>query len=536
MRKIIVALLLILDSAFLFGQNPLVKQWDHRFGGIAEDGITCMQQTADGGFILAGSSHSGIGGDKTQSMNGVYDYWIVKTDSLGNKEWDKDFGGSNSDYLTSLHQTSDGGYILGGASTSGNNGDKSQPNHDITEATNDYWIIKIDALGNKQWDKTFGGVDDDELTTVLQTTDGGYVISGHSLSGVGGDKTQPNQGGNDYWIIKTDSLGTKLWDKNFGGAAYDYLNTIQQTTDGGYILGGYSNSGISGDKTFPNWDLTGNTSDYWIVKINATGNFQWDKVIGGTNGDALISLKQTNDGGYILAGNSVSGIGGNKSQSVWGGWDFWIVKTDNLGIVQWNKDYGGTLGEELFNISQTNDGGYLISGDSYSPIGGNKTENNLGIEQIWTIKTDPSGNKEWDKTVFTNGHDETGLAIQTTDGCYAMATLTAGGIAGHKTQPAWSNSYDYWLVKFCDSTLTTSINQIETNQYPFTVYPNPVTTALNVRVNNNQHIVITNLLGEVMMQKNVEPINGNLVLDVSTLTTGIYFIKAGNAVQKFIKE
>jgi len=445
MKKFLFALLFI--SNFSLGQNPLVKQWDYRFGGMQGDYLTSMRQTKDGGYILGGYSYSGVGGDKTQTVWGSDDYWIVKTDSLGNKLWDQGYGGTGDDQLYYLQQTTDGGYILGGYSFSGIGGDKSEANW----GGNDYWIVKTDSLGVMQWDKDFGGTDYDYLSSVQQTADGGYILGGLSASGISGNKTLANWGYFDYWIVKIDSLGNVQWDRDFGGTDDDELYSLQQTADNGYILGGYSISVISGDKT----ELGCGNGDYWVVKTDSLGVKQWDKDFGGGDIDALYSLLQTADGGYILAGSSSSSANCDKTQGTWGDLDYWIVKTDSFGNKLWDKDFGATADEELSNISQTADGGYLLSGDSYSTIGGDKTEDNLGLEQTWVVKTDSLGNKQWDKTLRTNGHDETASAIQINDSCYAIGNLTDGAIGGDKTQDAWSNSRDYWLIKFCDTTSTT---------------------------------------------------------------------------------
>ena len=440
--------LILFISAFntnVFAQNPLVKQWDKRLGGTSNDELHSLQQTTDGGYILGGHSQSGMSGDKTQpSWGNSFDYWIVKIDSLGLKQWDKRFGGTDDDLLTSLQQTSDGGYILGGYSESGISGDKTQPSW----GGYDYWILKIDSLGVKQWDKRFGGTDADELYSLKQTTDGGFILGGFSASGISGNKSQPSWGYEDYWIVKINQFGIKQWDKRFGGTFLDYLYSLQQTTDGGYILGGYTYSNVNGDKTQTSWG----SSDYWIVKIDSLGIKQWDKRFGGIVWERLFSLQKTSDGGYILAGFSGSGISGDKTQPSWGKYDYWIVKIDSVGNKQWDKRFGGTDDDEGTGyISQTMDGGFLLSGDSYSPISGDKTESNLGFEQTWVVKTDSLGNKQWDKTVFTTGHDEQGLAIQTKDGCYIMANMTGSGIGGDKTQASQGGS-DYWITKFCDST------------------------------------------------------------------------------------
>ena len=426
---------------FVFPQNPLVKMWDYRYGGTGGDNVLSIIQTTDNGYLLGGVSTSDISGDKTQNSRGSSDYWIVKLDSLGLMQWDKDFGGFDGEMLYAVQQTSDGGYILGGHSSSGIGGDKTQ---NVWGAT-DFWIVKIDSLGNKLWDKNYGGLGAETFTSLDQTDDGGYILGGWSDSDIGGDKTQDTWGnGYDYWIVRIDSVGNKLWDKDFGGTEFDILYSLQQTSDKGYILGGYSESGISGDKTQANQGI----EDYWIVKTDSMGNKLWDKDFGGSEYDDLFALQQTTDGGYILGGTSASGISGDKTENTWGSTDFWIVKIDSLGTKQWDKDIGGLNGEELFAIYQTPDDGYILSGDSYSQISGDKTESNLGLEQTWAVKTDSSGNVLWDKTVFTVAHDEYGIAIPTNDGCYVMTNWGDGGIGGYKSQPSWG-FWDYWVIKFC---------------------------------------------------------------------------------------
>lgn len=183
-----------------------VKQWDHRYGGIDGDYVIAFERTSDDGFILAGKTASDSTGNKTTHIfgNGAFDYWIIKLNSFGILQWEKDFRGSGNDPLWSLGLTADGGFIIGGTSDSPIGGDKSQSSRGGT----DYWIIKLDSLGNKIWDKTFGGTDDEDLHSVIQTSDGGFLIGGDSRSRISGDKSEAKFGINDYWIVKTDSAGT----------------------------------------------------------------------------------------------------------------------------------------------------------------------------------------------------------------------------------------------------------------------------------------------------------------------------------------
>jgi len=197
MKRCLLPLLYICLAQTLWSQAPLVKMWDKRFGGTEDDELRSFQQPTDGGYILGGSSESGVGGDKTQSSYAVYDYWVVKIDSFGNKQWDKSFGGTDNDHLSSLIQTIDQGYILGNWSYSGISGDKTQ----VSWGSSDYWIIKIDSLGNKEWDKDFGGTSTEEyFENINQTPDGGYLLSGMSYSTAGGDKSEKNLGISKYGL------------------------------------------------------------------------------------------------------------------------------------------------------------------------------------------------------------------------------------------------------------------------------------------------------------------------------------------------
>lgn len=424
-----------------YAQAPEII-WQNTLGGDNSDDLRSFIQTADGGFLFGGTSDSGLSGDKTEVSMGINDYWIVKTDASGNIEWDNTIGGSSEDILTCIIQTSDGGFMLGGRSLSDISGDKTTANN----GSFDYWIVKTDSSGNVEWDKTIGGSVTDYLSSIIQTADGGYLLGGLSSSGIGGDKNEVNLGIYDYWIVKVNSSGSIMWQNTIGGSGFESLCNVLQTADGGYLIGGHSTSGISGDKT----EASLGFDDYWIVKLHSSGIVQWDNTIGGTSYEYLSRVIQTADGGFMLGGWSISGISGDKTEAGLGSYDYWIVKTDASGNVLWDNTIGGSGSERLYDIIQTSDGGFLIGGSSLSSISGDKTEDNLGNYDFWAVKTDASGSIDWQKTIGGNDDDWLYSIIQLPDDDFLLGGTSESGISGDKTE-ALMGYDDYWIVKLGDA-------------------------------------------------------------------------------------
>jgi hypothetical protein len=359
--------------------------WNKLIGGNMDDWANCIRQTTDGGYILAGYSYSSANGNVTGTNHGGIDAWIVKLDASGNIIWNKLLGGLNNDVLGNINQTSDGGYIVAGYSLSSANGDVTGVNHGV--GTADYWILKLDASGNIVWNKLIGGNGDDVAQEVWQTNDGGYIVVGNSNSSASGNVTGTTHGSADSWIVKLDATGNIIWNRLYGANGSDNLIAIRQTIDGGYIAGGWSYSSANGDVTGVNHGQ----SDYWIVKLDATGNIIWNKLYGGTQLDRLNSMEQTLDGGYILAGSTYSPADGDVPATSHGGYESWILKLDAMGSISWNKLYGGSDQDFPNSIQQTSDGGYIVAGSSSSSYNGDVTSVNHGISDFWIIKLDRNG-------------------------------------------------------------------------------------------------------------------------------------------------
>ncbi|WPO83395.1 T9SS C-terminal target domain-containing protein [Chryseobacterium sp. JJR-5R] len=296
----------------------------------------------------------------------------------------------------------------------------------------DCLVLKFNSSGILQWQKTLGGTSSDRANSILQTSDGGYIIAGDTQSNNG--DASGNHGGYDCWIIKLDSTGNIQWQKMLGGTNDEYTNSIIQTTDGGYAIAGYTRSDdgdVSGRK---------GSYDFWIVKLNSTGLLQWQKTLGGTSDDRATSIIQTADGGYAVVGSITSNDG--DVSGFHGGVDGWIVKLTGTGTLQWQKALGGTLGENINSIIRTNDGGYAVAGFARSNDG--DASGNHGYDDFWVIKLTNTGTIQWQKQLGGTVLDRANAIIQTSDSGYLVAGYTRsnnGDIFGnHGTD-------DFWVVK-----------------------------------------------------------------------------------------
>lgn len=507
--------LFLFNSAIFFsvqGQVPPSIQWQNTIGGSMGENLYSIQQTSDGGYFLAGTSGSGISGDKTDSLRGgLGDYWVLKIDASGFIQWQKTFGGVGFDALYFADQTFDGGYIIGGNSYSDISGEKS----DSSRGGSDYWILKIDSVGNIQWQKTFGGFGSDVLYTAEQTLDGGYILGGTSGSDISGEKSENSRGIFDFWIIKTDSIGNIQWQKTIGGNDMDNLYSLSQTSDLGYILAGSSLSNISGEKS----ENCRGTLDFWIVKTNSLGIIQWQKTLGGTSSEIPNSVVQTIDGGFIIGGDSYSNISGDKTENSRGEDDFWLIKLDSVGSLVWQKTIGGNLSEWITSVIQTIDGGYLAGGPSASGISGEKTDFCRGIDDYWVVKLDTTGMIQWQKTLGGADYDELISLKATNDGGFILGGYSGSNAQFEKSENS-QGQFDYWVIKL-DSPVGISENNIASEMI---IFPNPAKDELTITLSQfqNGQLEVYNSIGEkVYTQK----ISANNKLQIGNWCEGIYFVK-----------
>lgn len=518
--------MLVLTTRLLFSQEIL---WEKSYGGKNSEYLFDAIPTPDYGFILAGSSISGKGGSKSDESKGNYDYWVWKMTEKGDLEWQKSFGGTADDHLQSIRLTNDGGFILAGISNSPKDGDKKED----SKGESDFWIIKLDAKGGELWQRTIGGNGLENLYSIASTSDGGYIIGGTSSSEItpvpedGKEdefrKTVANYGNLDYWVIKLNASGNITWQKTYGGSYADELRSIEPTKDGGYIIGGYSNSPMSGNKTEDNFG----EGDYWILKLDASGNITWQKTIGGDQDDNLFVLTQTFDGGFIAGGSSNSGAMNCKTKGNGKGTDFWILKFDENGAVTWQETYDYGKLDVLTSIVENQDGTLLIGGYAQSEASYSKgilgklakASDKEGINDYIALKISSKGEELWTQTVGSRGDEVLRKLVETRDGGYVLAGTSNGGASRDKNSVQGGN--DFWVVKLKDK------DKKEETRINLEAIPNPAITYSNVIVNYEYKkgtATLYDLNGRILQTYSIHG-ERTIPVDLSGLPRAIYVVE-----------
>ncbi len=383
-------LFVLLSLSLVVSVEADLTMWTQTYGGTNDDQAYSLLETSDGGYAIGGYARSFGAGRQ--------DFWLVKTDAFGYMEWNQTYGGTDNDIAYSLVGSSDGGYAIAGETRS------------FGAQEDDCWLVKTDGSGNVEWNQTYGGTGDDVARSLVETSDGGYAI--------GGSTSSFGAGGMDFWLIKTDVVGDVEWNKTYGGIGDDVVRSLVKTSDEGYALAGYTYSFGSGNE------------DFWLIKTDKYGNMEWNQTYGGGSHDIARSLIETSDGGYALTGFTQS-FGTGQAHC-------WLVKTDAAGNIQWNHTYGKEDTTYAFALVETSDGGYQLAGGIYY--------SNVSTEFL-LIKTDGSGIIEWNQTYGGMGDEQAHALVATSDGGYAVAGGTNSYGAG--SNDSWS--YDFWLIKTDES-------------------------------------------------------------------------------------
>ena len=431
--------------------------WTKTFGGTADDQGKFVQPTSDGGYIAVGETNSfGAGG---------FDIYLIKTNGNGNFLWTKTFGGTGSDYGYSVQQTSDGGYIVVGETSS------------FGAGSNDVYLIRTDGNGDTLWTKTFGGTSSDYGYSVQQTTEGGYVIAGNFSFG----------GNDDAYLIKTDANGNSLWTKTFGGTSSENGRSVRQITDGGYVIAGHTRSFGAG------------LYDVYVIKTDGNGNTLWTKTFGGTSSDYGYSIQQTSDGGYIVVGEASSFGAGSH--------DAYLIKADGNGNYLWSKTFGSISNDYGYSIQHSSDGGYVLAGYTRSfGAGGN---------DIYIVKTNNNGNSG-----CSESNPATITTTPTTTVTNPVTQVSSGGIVGNSVTQTGNGGITTTLC------ITVGVGEIQ-QLNPVSIFPNPFftqTTLQSDKIFKDATLTTYNLYGQAIKQiKNISGRTATLFRD--NLPCGLYLIR-----------
>ncbi|CAI8305556.1 MAG: Uncharacterised protein [Polaribacter sp. SA4-10] len=366
------------DSGGSSGEITAIKN----YGGSKNDVANAVVKTLDGGAVVLGYTQS-INGNITDKTTENFDFWVLKLDAESNIQWSKTFGGTNDDRGNDIIQTNDGGYAILGYSTSSD--------QDVSEnaGSQDFWMIKLNANGSISWSKTFGYTGADFGTTLLQTADNSYLITGVlDVTASGGQGNSQRHAGGDIWAIKLSENGELQWSKYFGGSFTDAPFGVVETEDHNFIIAGSSDSG--------DVDISNNNGsyDFWVLKIASNGSLLWERSFGGSEIDEGRAITTTNDGNFIIVGDTRSADKDVSNNN--GAADVWIIKMNTDGNLIWEKTIGGTSFDVARSVSKTQDGGFIISGSSRSL---DNSFTNQGQNDALLLKIDSEGNGVWKQTI-----------------------------------------------------------------------------------------------------------------------------------------
>lgn len=486
--------------------QPPVIDWQKCLGGSNNDNAYLVQQTTDAGFMVAGVTASYDG-----DISGKYDaedIWIIKLNAAGNIEWQKTLGGNGYDYTFSAEQTTDGGYIVAGISTS-NDGDVTG-NH----GSEDAWVVKLDASGNREWQHAYGGTNHDGLMAIQQSGDGGYIAAGYTFSHDG--DVSGNHGGADCWVIRMDEEGYLLWQKSLGGSLQERAYSVQATSDDGFIMAGITESS-DGDVTQQH-----GAEDGWLVKLNSNGNLEWKITYGGIDNDGVRCIRQTSDNGYIFTGYSGSNSGDVTGNH--GAYDYWTVRTDATGNIMWQKSLGGSGDDEALAVNETAEGGFIMAGNSISTDG--DVTGNHGSQDYWLVKLSDEGSIDWQGSYGGTDFDNATSLQETADHGFIVGGTSSsinGDVSGN-------HGYDdIWIVRLEG---ITAIDESPSPLLSFSVYPQPLTAvsvlSFSLNTGSEAEVSLFDLAGrkiQSLLHAKLPAGTHRLPLDNFMQPAGIYLLR-----------
>ena len=464
MKKLLLFLTCLLTSVFVYSQIT----FERHYGGPSYDGGISVLQTNDGGYIIAG-----------QTSNSAGSAYIIRTNGIGDTLWTKVYGGNLSQVFYKIRNTNDGGYILCGVT------------HGLGYYGYNYLMLKINSSGVTLWQKGYGGYGDENANDVIQTSDGGFALVGASTSF-----------GDAIYFVKTNNQGDTLWTKLYSKSYTSFANSLIQLADNGYIIVGETGIGSV-------------NRNLLVIRTNLNGDTIWMKTFGGYNNEVGYSVKETDDGGFIISGAT-------KSFGA-GGYDVYLIKIYSNGLIQWTKTIGGINDDSGGECILTSDGGYAVAGSTKSFGSGNY--------DAYLLKFNSIGDTLWTKTFGGLGIDASGSIKETTDGGFIIAGRTE----------SYGGNSDVYLIKTDANGHVAGIGDYPSTNNRISVYPNPTTGQVNIQISKQFGQIKTLEIFDCIGQSQLVKTDNFSDIDISFLTSGLYFVVLTNLdnerqTMKIIKE
>jgi len=421
----------VVEQEFTAGTNVTID-WKKVLGGSGNDYGYTIIRTPDGGYLLGGRTSSNNNGDVGPIKGGI-DMWVVKLDATGAIAWQKTFGGNSDEVATAAAVTSDGGYVLTGYTVSNNNGDVGANHGGV-----DFWVVKLNSNGTLQWQKTLGGNADDWPYAVTVTSEGRIVVAGYTKSNNNGD-VGANHGNEDFWVVMLENAdGTAVWKKTIGGNGSEIARALAPAENGSFFIGGNASSNNNGDVP-----ATKGNADFFIMKMDKNGAIVWKKTLGGSGIEDLNGLAVAPNNVLVAVGSTKSNNSGDVGATT-GSEDYWVTNLNaGTGALNWQKSLGGQSADAAKSVIAKNDGGIIVAGYVYSTNTGDVTAN-PGNGDFWVVELSAAGNLVWKKAL---GGDNEDLGMAVADG--GNGPVIAGYTQSHRSGDVGDGhgNSDVWVVK-----------------------------------------------------------------------------------------
>lgn len=446
---------LLFTPFVLWSQVNLEMGVQSLFGGSGEEGLHKIIKSSDGGYLVIGYSYSGISGNKTTINYGQADGWVFKLNAFLEKQWEVNLGGSGDESISSLEEDAAGNIYVAVTSGSGISGNKT--------VSGQFWLVKLSSSGHILWQKAYGEA---RPLFIGNAPGNALLIATTSSEDITGYKSEPCRGASDYWLLKIDSAGNKIWDKTLGSSGYDNVSMACALPNGDMVVSGISSGNASGEKTH---DVYG-VEDAWVVKVSASGNVLWDITLGGSGFESQRCFILGEGNRTFVALSSQSDLSGNKTEPSKGGSDCWLIELDQNGNIARQKVIGGSGNESPGPIFKDSFGELVIPMSSSSNISGDKTEDSKGLSDFWVVALNDQWEIVWQKTLGGPNTDGSTQMVEVIPGQYVLAGGTFAGTPGDILTPSYGGR-DLWFTE-----LKTNLSVKEIHPVPtFHIYPNPST-------------------------------------------------------------